>query len=63
MTISNLSTMYLLGVVLLASAALCTAQFTDEEIEEIVRAHNSYRGRVDPIATNMEQLVSRFILV
>ena len=58
MNISNLSKMYLFSAMLLVSAALCTAQFTDEVKEEILRAHNNYRGRVDPIATNMEQMVS-----
>lgn len=36
---------------------LANASLTDEEKEEIVRAHNYYRGKVDPIATNMEQMV------
>lgn len=34
------------------------ARITDEEKQEIVRAHNYYRGKVDPLATNMEQMVS-----
>ena len=37
---------------------LAEARLSDEEKEEIVRAHNYYRGKVDPIATNMEQMVS-----
>ena len=36
---------------------LAWARLSDEEKEEIVRAHNYYRGKVDPIATNMEQMV------
>ena len=34
------------------------AGLSDEEKEELVRAHNFYRGKVDPIATNMEQMVN-----
>ena len=34
------------------------ARITDEEKQEIIRAHNHFRGKVDPIATNMEQMVS-----
>lgn len=30
---------------------------SDAEKAEILRAHNYYRGRVDPIATNMEMMV------
>jgi len=37
------------------------AQFTDEEKEEILRAHNTIRGKVDPIATNMELMVKIYI--
>ena len=33
------------------------AQLTEEEKEEIVWAHNSIRGKVDPVASNMEQMV------
>lgn len=41
----------------LAILQLSHARLTDEEKEEIVRAHNYFRGKVDPIATNMEQMV------
>ena len=30
---------------------------SDEEKQEIVNAHNYYRGQVDPIATNMLKMV------
>ena len=34
---------------------------TEDEIKEIVGAHNQYRGKVDPIATNMLRVVSQTI--
>lgn len=42
---------------MLVFLGLAEANLSDEEKEEIVRAHNLYRGKVDPIATNMEQMV------
>lgn len=42
---------------MLVFLGLAEANISDEEKEEIVRAHNLYRGKVDPIATNMEQMV------
>ena len=42
---------------MLVFLGLASANLSDEEKEEIVRAHNFYRGKVDPIATNMEQMV------
>jgi hypothetical protein len=44
-------------VSMLVFLGLANASLSDEEKEEIVRAHNFYRGRVDPVATNMEQMV------
>lgn len=35
------------------------AQLTEDEQNEILRAHNTFRGQVDPVATNMEQMVSQ----
>lgn len=34
------------------------SRITEEQKYEIVRAHNYFRGKVDPLATNMEQMVS-----
>lgn len=34
-----------------------SATLTEEEKEELLRAHNHYRGLVDPLATNMIRLV------
>lgn len=47
-----------LGLMVLVSTAFCTDQLTEEDNVEILRAHNTLRGKVDPIATNMEMLVS-----
>ena len=33
------------------------ATLTDDQKEELVKAHNFYRTKVNPIATNMAQLV------
>ena len=46
---------YLISMLVLVG--LAEARLGDEEKEEIVRAHNLYRAKVDPIATNMEQMV------
>ena len=37
------------------------ATLTEEEQAELLKAHNHYRGLVDPIATNMLRLVSAFV--
>ena len=51
--------MYIFVFILLVSAAFCSAaQLTDEEKEEILRAHNTFRGKVEPIAIDMEKMVS-----
>ena len=50
-------------MVLIAFLKLSDARLTEEEQEEIVRAHNYYRGKVDPIATNMEQMVMRYYIL
>ena len=56
---SNVIGMLLLfSIVLLGLVASSIATFTDEEKEEIVRAHNNIRAKVDPVATNMEEIVS-----
>ncbi len=39
----------------------CYAQMSEEEELEILRAHNVYRGQVDPISTNMEEMVGESI--
>lgn len=45
------------ALIVLYALSFSNARLTDEEKEEIVRAHNYFRGKVDPIATNMEQMV------
>lgn len=54
-SVRSLTFLILVGVSLMAYSS---AQLTEEEEAEIVRAHNSFRGKVDPIATNMEEMVS-----
>ena len=46
----------LLTVVLMSSPS--NAFLTDDDKEELLRAHNFYRGKVSPVATNMAKLVS-----
>lgn len=49
-----------LAVLLLLSytSTSTRAALRDEEKEEILSAHNHYRGIVDPVATNMQKMVS-----
>ena len=52
-------------VAILALACSCAipvvrATLTEEEQAELLKAHNHYRGLVDPIATNMLRVVSAF---
>lgn len=54
----------MLSVVLQATALLLALScgvwgqgLTDEDVEEILNAHNFYRRSVDPIATNMLKMV------
>lgn len=48
-----------LAVLVLSSNLIGTeATLTDDEKEEILNAHNYFRRNVNPIATNMEELVS-----
>ena len=52
-------------VAILALACSCVipvvrATLTEEEQAELLKAHNHYRGLVDPIATNMLRVVSAF---
>ena len=53
---SSLGMLVIVGVVVVF-AGLCEAQMSEEEQVEILRAHNTYRGQVDPVAINMEQMV------
>ena len=47
----------LCSVFLLSVLIGCRAQLSEEDEVEILRAHNLYRGQVDPISTNMEEMV------
>ena len=48
----------LTALLLVSLSALSSAQLSEEEQVEVLRAHNLFRGQVDPIATNMEEMVS-----
>ena len=50
------------GVLLLLLVAVCPfshAFITQDDKDELLVAHNFYRGQVRPIATNMAKLVSQ----
>ena len=40
------------------TTALSVSTLTDEEKQQVLDAHNRARSMVDPIATNMEEMVS-----
>ena len=43
--------------ILFTTTSLVGASLTSDQKQEILHAHNYYRGKVDPIATNMQRLV------
>ena len=45
-------------VLLAVSYGVYGQGLSEEEKEEILNAHNHYRGQVDPVATNMLKMVS-----
>ncbi len=45
---------FLLGV----ASVMSTSGLTDDEKKEVLNAHNYYRGLVDPVASNMQRVVS-----
>ncbi len=58
-----MATKMLLGIVALVAAlavAPSKAYLTDDQKEELLNAHNFYRSRVSPIATNMARLVREY---
>ena len=48
-----------LALVLAVSNGVYGQGLSEEEKEEILNAHNHYRGQVDPVATNMLKMVSQ----
>ncbi len=48
----------LVGAVILSGWACGQTQLSDSDEQELLSAHNHFRGIVDPIATNMERMVS-----
>ena len=55
-TVFTLALLVSIGVVYTSAQ---TVGLTDEEKEEVLRAHNYYRGLVDPVASNMERMVRK----
>ena len=55
----TMSSQWLCGVfvVLALSCGAYGQGMNEEEKEEILKAHNYYRGQVDPVATNMLKMV------
>ena len=55
-----MSSQWLCGVLVLlaVSYGVYGQGLGEEEKEEILNAHNHYRGQVDPVATNMLKMVS-----
>ena len=56
---TTMSSQWLCGVfvVLALSCGAYGQGMNEEEKEEILKAHNYYRGQVDPVATNMLKMV------
>lgn len=54
---SRIALVAFLGLVLY-HAMPTSAVFTEEEEEEVIRAHNFYRSKVQPTATDMLAMVS-----
>ncbi len=52
--VTSLLVLMLLGVVSVMSQSY---GLSDDEKIEVVKAHNYYRGLVEPVATNMERMV------
>ena len=51
------------ALVLAGVCPLTQAFITEDDKDELLKAHNFYRGKVSPIATNMAKLVSPPITV
>ena len=49
-------------VLLVSMLTSSYAQISEDEEKEILRAHNLYRGQVDPISTNMEEMVRKICI-
>lgn len=57
---ASLVVLTVLGIVSVMSQSY---GLTDEEKIEVVKAHNYYRGLVEPVATNMERMVGELFFI
>ena len=60
LTSSTMSSQWLCGVLIVVALSSCGIHgqgLDEEEQQEILNAHNYYRGLVDPLATNMLKMV------
>jgi len=55
---SGIYTIPVLFLLVLTAAHLTVSQLTDEDKQLLLNLHNEARSMVDPIATNMEKMVS-----
>ncbi len=51
------TTLVIVALVAVLAVAPSSAYLSDDQKEELIDAHNFYRSRVSPIATNMARLV------
>ena len=56
--VMNTTTLLAAALFLASVCSPSDALLTDDDKDELLKAHNFYRGRVSPIATNMAKLVS-----
>ena len=52
------SSVFTFPVLVSTVAHLCVSQLTDEQKQSLLDLHNRARSMVDPIATDMEEMVS-----
>ena len=60
-----MSSQWLCGVLIVVALSSCGIHgqgLDEEEQQEILNAHNYYRGLVDPLATNMLKMVRSCLL-
>ena len=56
--LSSVFTFPVLCMLVLTAVHLSVSQLTDEQKQDLLDQHNRARSMVDPIATNMEEMVS-----
>ena len=55
---SSMATFSVLCLLVLTAVHPSVSQLTDEEKQDLLDMHNRARSMVDPIATNMEEMVN-----